>query len=126
MIDVSGANRPVSYDHLQAGGTSPVGDRIDANDYYLTWNDKPFIPVVGEFHFARYPNQYWEESLRKIKAGGIDIVATYIHWNVHEEIEGEFDWTGDRDLRRFVELADSIGLKVIVRIGPFGHSYNFV
>jgi len=121
LIDVSGANRPVNYDHLQAGGTSPAGDRIDANDYYLTWNDQPFIPVVGEFHFARYPNQYWEESLRKMKAGGIDIVATYIHWNVHEEIEGQFDWTGDRDLRRFVELADSIGLKVIVRIGPYGH-----
>jgi len=121
LIDVSGANRQVSYDHLQAGGASPAGDRIDANDYYLTWNDQPFVPVVGEFHFARYPNQYWEESLRKIKAGGIGIVATYIHWNVHEEIEGEFDWTGDRDLRRFVELAGSIGLKVIVRIGPFGH-----
>jgi len=121
VIDVSGAERPVRYDHLQAGGKSPAGDRIDANDYYLTWNDQPFIPVAGEFHYARYPSQYWEESLRKIKAGGIGIVATYIHWIVHEEIEGEFDWTGDRDLRRFVELADSIGLKVIVRIGPFGH-----
>jgi len=121
VIDASGAERPVRYDHLQAGGKSPAGDRIDSNDYYLTWNDQPFIPVAGEFHYARYPNQYWEESLRKIKAGGIDVVATYIHWNVHEEIEGEFDWTGDRDLRRFVELADSIGLKVIVRIGPFGH-----
>jgi len=121
LIDASGAQRPVRYEHLQAGGTSPAGDTIDSNDYYLTWNDQPFIPVVGEFHFARYPNQYWEESLRKIKAGGIDVVATYIHWNVHEEIEGEFDWTGDRDLKRFVELANSIGLKVIVRIGPFGH-----
>jgi len=121
VIDASGAERPVRNDRLQAGGKSPAGDRIDANDYYLTWNDQPFIPVVGEFHFARYPNQYWEESLRKIKAGGIGVVATYIHWNVHEEIEGEFDWTGDRDLKRFVELADSIGLKVIVRIGPYGH-----
>jgi len=120
-IDISDANRPIRFDHLIAGGKNPSGDEIDSNDYYLTWNGKPFIPIAGEFHYARYPHAYWEESLRKIKAGGIGTVATYVHWIIHEEIEGEFDWTGDRNLRRFVELADSIGLKVIVRIGPYGH-----
>lgn len=120
-IDVSGANRPVRSDHLLVGGASPDGDSIDSNDYYLTWNDEPIVPVTGEFHYARYPNQFWEESLRKMKAGGVNIVATYIHWIIHEEIEGEFDWTGDRDVRKFVELADKVGMKVIIRVGPFGH-----
>lgn len=121
IIDASGAQRAVRSDHLLVGGENPAGESIDSNDYYLTWNDQPFVPVTAEFHFARYPNAYWEESLLKIKAGGINIVATYVHWIMHEEIEGVFDWSGDRDLRRFVELAGAMGMKVIVRIGPYGH-----
>jgi len=37
----------------------------------------------------------------------------------HEEIEGQFDWTGQRDLRHFVELCKEDGLYVYVRIGPW-------
>ncbi|MEO8114088.1 MAG: beta-galactosidase, partial [Phenylobacterium sp.] len=39
-----------------------------------------------------------------------------------EETEGTFVWTGDRDLRRFVTLAGKLGLKVVVRPGPWVHS----
>jgi len=56
-----------------------------------------------------------------MKAGGIDILATYVFWIHHEEIEGDFDWSGQRDLRRFVELAGEVGLPVVVRCGPWCH-----
>ena len=62
------------------------------------------LPVMGEFHFSRYPPQYWEDEILKMKAAGVNVIATYIFWIHHEEIEGEFDWTGQRDLRHFVEL----------------------
>ena len=45
-----------------------------------------------------------------MKAGGITIVATYIFWIYHEETEGEFDFEGDRDIRRFLEDAERAGL----------------
>src|SRR5699024_1844078 len=74
-----------------------------------------------EFHFSRYPAARWEESLRKLKAGGISTVATYVFWNLHEREEGTFDFSGDVNLRHFLDLCAKVGLPAIVRIGPFCH-----
>ena len=56
-----------------------------------------------------------------MKAGGINIVATYVFWSMHEEHEGEFTWQGERDLRHFIKLCAQYDMPAIVRIGPFGH-----
>jgi hypothetical protein len=56
-----------------------------------------------------------------MKAGGVTIVSTYVFWIHHEEVEGQFDWSGRRDLRRFVQLAGRHGLLVWVRVGPWDH-----
>lgn len=96
-------------------------DRFGYNELYLTKNDKPWLPVMGEFHFSRYPKKYWKESLEKMKAGGVSIVATYIIWIHHEEIQGEIDWTGDNDLHTFVQLCKELGLYVFLRPGPWVH-----
>jgi beta-galactosidase len=104
-------------------GTSrhPDGSTLTLDSNSLLFNGKPFTPVMGEFHFSRYPDNEWREELLKMKAGGVDIVATYVFWIHHEEIEGQFDWSGCRNLRRFVELSGEAGLKVIVRCGPWDH-----
>ncbi len=88
---------------------------------YLTMDKRPWLPVMGEFHYSRVPEAEWEEELLKMKSAGVQIVSTYVIWIHHEEIEGEFDWSGQRDLRRFVELCEKHGLYVIVRIGPWTH-----
>ena len=79
------------------------------------------MPVMGEFHYTRCPEAEWREELLKMKAGGVDTVATYVFWIHHEEVEGQFDWSGRRDLRRFIELCGEVGLKAIVRCGPWDH-----
>ena len=56
-----------------------------------------------------------------MKAGGINIIATYIFWIHHEEEEGRFRFDGNRDIRRFVQLCRKHGMYVIIRIGPFCH-----
>jgi hypothetical protein len=91
------------------------------NSMYLTLDGKPWLPVAGEFHFSRVPASEWEDEILKMKAAGVQIVSTYIIWIHHEEIEGRFDWSGRRDLRRFVELCGRHGLYVIARIGPWAH-----
>ncbi len=88
---------------------------------YLTLNGKPWLPVMGEFHFSRVPEAEWEEEILKMKAAGVSIVATYVFWIHHEEVEGQFDWSGRRDLHHFVELCAKHGLYVVVRIGPWDH-----
>ncbi|WP_221033208.1 beta-galactosidase [Actomonas aquatica] len=101
--------------------TAPDGQAITVDAQSLLLNGARWTPVMGEFHFSRYPANEWAEELRKMKAGGIDIVATYVFWIHHEEIEGQWDWTGQKDLHRFIELAGASGLKVIVRMGPWCH-----
>ena len=113
------AHPETGYFHL--GGASKSGNSLSVNSRYLVKNSQPWLPVMGEFHFARYPEAYWEEEILKMKAGGVQVVSTYIFWIHHEEIEGQFDWSGQRNLRHFVELCGKHGMYVVVRIGPWVH-----
>ncbi|HEX4155451.1 MAG TPA: beta-galactosidase [Acidobacteriaceae bacterium] len=103
-------------------GVNPKSETIGANSQFLTKDGKPWLPVMGEFHYSRYTEAEWEPELLKMKANGVDVVSTYVIWIHHEEIEGKFDWSGQRDLRRFVELCGKHGLYVFVRIGPWAHA----
>lgn len=120
-INVSGVSQNIKRGHLDLGGKSKTGETIAVNSFYIERNSSPYIPVIGEFHYSRFPHQYWDTEIRKIKAGGVKIVATYVFWNLHERKEGIFNWDGDLNLRHFVELCKANGMDVIVRIGPFAH-----
>ncbi len=111
---------PALYD--SGASTSPSGRTIGVNSRYLTRDGKPWLPVMGEFHFSRYPQAQWEDEILKMKAAGVEIVATYVIWIHHEEIEGEFDWSGQRDLRAFVQICARHGMYVVPRIGPWDHA----
>ena len=95
--------------------------RIGFDPVSILVDKKRWFPMMGEMHFSRYPRKYWAEELAKMKSGGIDIVSLYVIWIHHEEIQGEFDFTGDRDLRAFLETVRESGLKSILRIGPWAH-----
>lgn len=120
-INVAVPEMKIYSDHLKLGGTNPRGEKLSINNHYISFGNKPFIPVTGEFHFSRYASQYWEESIKKMKAGGINVIATYVFWNIHEEQEGRFNWSGNLDVRKFVELCAKNNMYAIVRIGPFCH-----
>ncbi len=107
--------------HLHMGGCNPAGERIDVNSSYFIRNDKPWIPVMGEFHFSRYNSEDWLRELGKMKAGGITLVSTYLFWIYHEETEGEFDFNKDNNIRAFVLACKELNLDVMLRIGPWVH-----
>jgi hypothetical protein len=102
--------------------TNPAGHEISLNSRSLLFDGQPVFPVMGEMHYSRVPQTEWREELLKMKAGGVDIVATYVFWIHHEEVEGQWDWSGQRDLRKFVQTCNELGLKVVVRCGPWCHS----
>jgi len=121
-IEAARATREVLSGHLRMGtGTSPGGGTLSVNSLYLLRDGRPWLPVMGEMHFARYPRRYWEESILKMKAAGVEIVASYVFWIHHEEVEGQFDWSGDRDLRHFAQLCGRHGMYFFPRIGPWCH-----
>jgi hypothetical protein len=125
VVDASAAPTAAETDYLQMGSNvaarSPTGHSISINSRYLTLDGKAWLPVMGEFHYSRYPAQYWEEEILKMKAGGVQIVSTYVFWIHHEEEENKFDWSGQRNLRHFIELCAKQGMYVWVRIGPWAH-----
>lgn len=79
------------------------------------------IPAMGEMHYTRVPAEEWAEEVRKVREGGITLLATYVFWNHHEEDEGIFTWEGGRNLRAFLEVCREEGMPVVLRIGPFCH-----
>lgn len=112
---------PLLTNHLNMGGKNPNGETIDVTSLYFTRAGKPWIGVMGEYHFVRDARENWYRELCKMRAGGITVVATYLFWIYHEETEGQFDFTGDRDVRKFLMDAQQAGLDVIIRIGPWAH-----
>ncbi len=95
--------------------------KVSYNNEYLMMDNEPWFPVMGEFHFSRYPKKYWRESMLKMKAGGMQLVATYVFWIHHEEIEGEWDFEGNKNLREFLEVCKEVEMPVVLRIGPWAH-----
>ena len=103
------------------GGISPSGGSIDINNNYISLNGKPCIPVMGEIHYSRCAESEWRTELQKMKAGGINMIATYVFWIHHEEEEGVFNWSGNRNLHKFISICGELGLKVVLRSGPWCH-----
>ncbi|MBU3155829.1 beta-galactosidase [Clostridium estertheticum] len=120
-INLKNTKKNITKSNLKLGGVNPNGDKISFTNYYMEKNGEPFFAICGEFHFSRYDERYWDDEIIKMKMGGINIIATYIFWIHHEEKQGIFDWNGNKNLRRFIELCAKHDMYVIVRIGPFDH-----
>jgi hypothetical protein len=124
IVDIDASRpspQPQPSDFKGGSSLSPSGQSIGLNDQYLTRDGKPWLPVMGEFHYSRYPEADWEEEILKMKAAGVEIISSYIFWNHVEEVKGVFDWTGQRDLHHFAELCQKHGVYLFVRIGPWVH-----
>ena len=82
-------------------------------------NGKPFIVKAAEVHYPRIPRPYWDHRIKMCKALGMNTVCIYIFWNIHEQQEGSFDFSGNNDVAEFCRLAQKNGMYVIVRPGPY-------
>ncbi len=80
---------------------------------------KPFVIKAAEVHYPRIPRAYWEHRILSCKALGMNTICLYVFWNIHEQCEGVFDFTGDKDVAAFCRLAQKHGMYVIVRPGPY-------
>lgn len=110
---------PPSINYLQLGTPGPAGKEIRVNNLYMEEGGIPQLPVMGEIHYNRMDQRYWRDALLKMKASGINIVATYCIWSLHEEFEGDLSWEGNLNLRRFIELCKDLDMKVHLRFGPY-------
>ena len=87
----------------------------------LIIDGKRLVPAMGEVHYSRIPANEWATEIKKMKEGGITMLACYVFWNHIEEIEGQYDWSRQRHLRSFLEICKAESLPVVLRMGPFCH-----
>ena len=94
----------------------------------VAWDAKSLLigghrvcPVMGEIHYSRVPADEWQREVRKMREGGVTMIATYVFWSHIEEQEGIFRWDGQRNLRRFLEVCKAEQMPVVLRLGPFCH-----
>ena len=92
---------------------------FEIKDGHFYVNGKVTPILSGEMHYPRIPHQYWRHRLRMMRAMGLNTVATYVFWNLHETEPGKWDFEGDKNLAEYIRIAGEEGLMVILRPGPY-------
>uniref|UniRef100_A0A0E0CY77 Beta-galactosidase n=1 Tax=Oryza meridionalis TaxID=40149 RepID=A0A0E0CY77_9ORYZ len=99
------------------------------------------VLVSGSIHYPRSTPDMWPGLIQKSKDGGLDVIETYVFWDIHEPVRGQarttlsqlllsttarsvvlhliYDFEGRKDLVRFVKAVADAGLYVHLRIGPY-------
>lgn len=100
-------------------GQTSSSEKFEIGNKSFLLNGKPFVIKAAEIHYPRIPAAYWEHRIQMCKSLGMNTICLYIFWNIHEQKEGEYDFTGNNDVAKFCRLAQKHGLYVIVRPGPY-------
>ncbi|MBO5001356.1 MAG: beta-galactosidase [Prevotella sp.] len=103
---------------LDGQAANKGGDFTVGNKTFLL-NGEPFVVKAAELHYPRIPREYWEHRIKMCKSLGMNTICLYIFWNIHEQKEGQFDFTGNNDVAAFCRLAQKHGMYVIVRPGTY-------
>ncbi|KAI3464903.1 hypothetical protein Pfo_021566 [Paulownia fortunei] len=82
-------------------------------------NGQRRILLSGSIHYPRSTPDMWEDLILKAKNAGLDVIDTYVFWNVHEPSPGNYNFEGRYDLVRFVKTVQKLGLYVHLRVGPY-------
>ncbi|KAL5189564.1 Beta-galactosidase 5 [Glycine soja] len=85
----------------------------------LLINGQRRILISGSIHYPRSTPEMWEDLIWKAKHGGLDVIDTYVFWDVHEPSPGNYDFEGRYDLVRFIKTVQKVGLYANLRIGPY-------
>lgn len=103
-----------------AAGSSSRAFTISSDGRTLLKDGRPHRVLSGGFHYFRAPHETWDLRLRTLRASGVNAVQTYVAWNWHCPHEHEpCSFDGDRNLTHFILLAQSHGLDVMLRAGPY-------
>ncbi len=103
----------------KAWGRPAAAHSFGWRDSRFLLDGKPFLIRSGEMHYPRVPRAYWRDRMKKMRALGLNTLCTYVFWNAHEPRPGQFDFAGNLDIAEYVRTAQSEGLWVLVRPGPY-------
>ncbi|QAY59098.1 beta-galactosidase [Microbacterium protaetiae] len=91
--------------------------RIGETDFLL--DGRAHRIISGAMHYPRIHPDLWRDRIRTAKLMGLNAIETYVAWNAHEPVRGQWREDGDVDLGRFLDIVAEEGLHAIVRPGPY-------
>ena len=109
----------ISFPCFSGNNVSRAKESFEIGEGEFLLNGEPFVIRAAELHYPRIPEEYWEHRIKMSKALGMNTICLYVFWNIHEQKEGEFDFSGNNNLRKFIELCAENDMKVILRPGPY-------
>ncbi|KAK7262331.1 hypothetical protein RJT34_29899 [Clitoria ternatea] len=92
---------------------------VSYNHRALVIDGKRRLLISGSIHYPRSTPEMWPGLIQKSKDGGVDVIETYVFWNLHESLRGQYNFEGRGDLVKFVKTVAAAGLYVHLRIGPY-------
>uniref|UniRef100_A0A671UKL3 Beta-galactosidase n=1 Tax=Sparus aurata TaxID=8175 RepID=A0A671UKL3_SPAAU len=98
---------------------APRSFSVDYKNDCFRKDGEEFRYISGSIHYSRIPRVYWKDRLLKMYMAGLNALQMYIPWSFHEESPGRYNFSGDRDLGHFLQVAQDVGLLVILRPGPY-------
>ena len=104
---------------LPSGMFAQQKNTFEIKDGHFYRNGEITPVLSGEMHYSRIPHEYWRHRLQMMKGMGLNTVATYVFWNLHETEPGKWDFTGDKNLAEYIRTAGEEGMMVILRLGPY-------
>ncbi|KAL1316021.1 hypothetical protein AAHE18_15G034600 [Arachis hypogaea] len=82
-------------------------------------NGRRMLLFSGSIHYPRCPPEMWPNIFKKAKEGGLNVIQTYVFWNIHEPVQGQFNFEGDYDLVKYIKTIGENGMYATLRVGPF-------
>lgn len=120
--ECSAADHTVVHRPPATQGASPVrvtqqGMTLGNGTFLL--DGQPTRLFAGSLqHFRMHPN-HWEHRLKLAKHMGLNAVQTLIPWFLMEPTPDAFVTDGFCDIVKFGQLCAKLGLKIVLRPGPF-------
>ncbi|MEW6202710.1 MAG: beta-galactosidase [bacterium] len=94
--------------------------KVEYDKYSLIVEGKREFILSGAIHYYRLPSQaLWADRIRKMKEAGLNAVDVYFAWNYHSPAEGEYDFSGIRDVDALMDIIQGEGMYLIARPGPY-------
>ncbi|KAL6336873.1 hypothetical protein AAG906_036187 [Vitis piasezkii] len=94
-------------------------DQITSDARGIMINGERKILISGSVHYPRSTPEMWPDLIQKSKDGGLNTIDTYVFWDLHEPQRRQYDFTGNKDLVRFIKAIQAQGLYAVLRIGPY-------
>ncbi|XP_059626762.1 beta-galactosidase 8 [Cornus florida] len=104
---------------LGVAATTTFAANVSYDHRALVIDGKRRLLISGSIHYPRSTPDMWPDLIKKSKDGGLDVIETYVFWNLHEPVRSQYDFEGRKDLVKFVKLVAEAGLYVHLRIGPY-------